>query len=87
MGARPTVGDLPAQEKEDGDGIEGLPPLSGGPAQQLSQDGPQGAEVDQTEDDLEVGEIFASLGVVQRMLFIPVGPASVGVVRAVSVLG
>jgi hypothetical protein len=46
LGASPAVGDLPTEEEEDGEGIEGLPPPGRGPAQQLCQDGPQGGEID-----------------------------------------
>ncbi len=42
----PAVGDLPAEEQEDGDGIERVPTAGGGPAQPLSQDGTQRTEID-----------------------------------------
>jgi len=79
--AVPTVGDLPAEEQEDGDGIKGVPTAGGGPAQPLSQDGTQRIEIDQTEDDFKVRKVFQNLRVLRIV------PSEVGVVGAVSVLG
>jgi len=42
LGAIPALGELPAQQQEDGDGVEWAPSPGRGPAQALGQHGPRG---------------------------------------------
>ena len=81
LSAVPLVGDLPAVEEEDGDGVEGGPAAGRGPTQPLSQDRAQGAAVDQAQEQVEVREVFPGGRVFQVL------PAEVDAVGAVGVLG
>jgi len=77
LGTAPTLGDLPANEQEHGDGIEGNLAASRRPAQELGQYGAQGAEVDHTQQDIEIREVLPGGGVFQVL------PAEVNIVGAV----
>jgi hypothetical protein len=79
--ASPAVDDAPADQEEDGDGIEGDLPLSRGPTEALGQHVAQGAEVDQAEQEIEVGEMLPG----GRVFEIP--PTLIDVVGAVRQLG
>jgi hypothetical protein len=54
----PAVDDSPADEEEDGNGIEGDVSFGRGPAETLSQHVAERAEVDQAEQEIEVGEML-----------------------------
>ena len=53
LGAIPAVGDSPAEQKKDGDGVEGRLSPGGGPAEGLGQNVAQGTEVDQAKQEIE----------------------------------
>ena len=75
------IGDLPAEDEEDRDGIEGYPAAGRGPAQELGQDGAQGTKVHQAQGEVKVGEVFPGRTVLQVL------PAQVDVVGTIGFLG
>jgi hypothetical protein len=58
LGSIPTVDDLPAEQEEDGNRVEGSPSPGGGPAETLGQNVTEGTEVDQAEQEVEIGEML-----------------------------
>ena len=81
LGASPAVGDLPAVQEEEGDGVEGAPASARGPAQALGQDRTQPGEVDQAQDQVKVGQELPGRRVEQILV------AEVAIVRAEGRLG
>jgi hypothetical protein len=58
LSSTPAVDDAPADQEEDGNGIEGDVSFGRGPAEALSQYIAQRAEVDQAEQEIKVGEML-----------------------------
>jgi hypothetical protein len=81
LGSRPAVDDAPADQEEDGNGIKGNLSPGRGPTKALRQHVAQGAEIDQAEQEIEVGEMHPSCRIVQIL------PAPIDVMGPVGPLG
>jgi len=79
LSAGPAVDDLPADQEEDGKGVEGEVSPGRGPSETLGQQVAQRAEVDQAEQEVEIGEMLPVGGLLQLL---PAGIDIVGTIRA-----
>ena len=81
LGPRPTIGQLPAIQQEEGDRIKRFISAGGDPAKALRQHRTQAGVVDEPQSQIEIAQVFPGGRIVQ------VGAAAIDIVGAIGLLG